>query len=288
MRGVTCSIGLAGALASPLPAIAQAGGGQNAEPTAEQLVRITSAADVQTVGPGQKFHLAFIFDIEPGWHISWKNPGEGAPSPVITINAPAGFEIGDTLWPRPTPAHDEVGELYVFETQTVLFVPVTAPAELSAADARFDASIRWAVCKQICLMGSAKRSITLPVSQSAGEPSSNKTIATYFSRLPKPLREQSGAHIDFHDGTLTITGRAEGKTAAKFFGLPVPGVTFGAASTNIEKDQFRIVVPVEIDPNNSLGQAMSLGGVVALGGDLSDPCYDFSIPVPQPSPVKDH
>ncbi len=49
--------------------------------SADHLVAVNMVTDVQRVGPGQTFHLALIFDIEPQWRIYWKNPGEGAPPP---------------------------------------------------------------------------------------------------------------------------------------------------------------------------------------------------------------
>ncbi len=95
--------------------------------TAEELVAVRTVADVVSIAPGQTFHLAVIFDIEPQWHIYWKNPGEGAPPPSLAIEVPKGFEVGEVRWPRPIAVESLIGPTYVYENQAALFVPITAP-----------------------------------------------------------------------------------------------------------------------------------------------------------------
>ena len=61
-----------------------------------------------------------------------------------------------------------------------------------------------------------------------------------------------------------------------------PGVTYHEADVTVTNDWFRVVVKVDLRPNNALGEPMVLGGLIALGEKLDDPCYDFQLQVPLP------
>src|SRR5262245_4025194 len=66
----------------------------------DQLVKVRVVADAASVSPGQTFNLAFIFDIEPGWHIYWQNPGASGGPTEVKVSGPQGFTIGKPRFPR--------------------------------------------------------------------------------------------------------------------------------------------------------------------------------------------
>lgn len=253
--------------------------------TAEQLVGVRALADVEQVGPGEVFHLAYVFDVDPKWHIYWRNPGEGAMPPTITVKAPRGFQVGPVRWPRPQAIASPIGDEYCYLNQAVLFVPITAPAQLEEGRASFEALITWAVCKDVCLLGSARRSIDLVTSSrpTGRYGASDPLLERHKRRLPEPLARIDGAGVDFAGGTLTLTGPARGRKTGRFWPVEVPGVTYDQPRMTIDGDRFRIEVKVNLNPNNALGRPMTLGGLVTLGSKLDDPCYDFELPLPAPT-----
>jgi len=250
--------------------------------TAEQLVRVRVLADVERVGPGEVFHLACVFDVEPKWHIYWRDPGTGAMPPEVTVTAPEGFRVGAIRWPRPRVMASPIGDEYGYENQVVLFVPVTAPRDLKEGRASLEALITWAVCKDVCLLGRAEHAIELATS---GRPTGRSgtpdpLIERHKRRLPKPLAKADGATVEFEGGTLTLTGPAGGCKTGRFFPVEGPGVTYEPPRVAIHGDRFHVDVKVNVNPNNALGQPMTIGGLVALGSKLDDPCYHFELPVP--------
>src|SRR5437016_12511754 len=54
-----------------------------------------------SVPPGKKFLLGVHFVLERGWHIYWTNPGDSGQPPVFKWQMPAGFNVGEIMWPRP-------------------------------------------------------------------------------------------------------------------------------------------------------------------------------------------
>lgn len=246
----------------------------------EELVSVRALADVERIGPGQAFHLAVVFDIEPKWHIYWKNPGEGAMPPRVRIDAPDGFRVGSPLWPRPVAERTPIGLDYCYFDQAVLFVPVTAPDTLAGGSVTFALDVDWAVCRDVCKLGSARRGVVI---EAAAEPQAPRgepdpLLAAFRNRLPAPLKEAGGGSCLFDGRTLTLSGPAGAAGTAAFFPDPSPGVTFGEPQVEITGGRFRVRVPVELNPANALGQPMTLGGLVALGDGPDDRCYDFLLP----------
>ncbi len=251
--------------------------------TAEELVAVRTVVDVATIARGQTFHLAVIFDIEPQWHMYWKNPGEGAPPPALTIEVPKGFEVGDVRWPRPIVVQSPIGPTYVYENQAALFVPITAPDDLMDGSVTIQTEIRWAVCKAVCLLGRGRWSVDVrtigagsqadPVPVSAADP----VLAKLKKRLPEPLAKAAGGSADFDGTMLTITGPAMGRAVLTFFPGAAPGVSYGDPHVTIEADRFRVEVAVQINRRNTLGKRVVLSGLVALGPEGDDPSYDFKV-----------
>ncbi len=251
--------------------------------TAEELVAVRTVADVASIGPGQTFHLAVIFDIEPQWHMYWKNPGEGAPPPALAIEVPKGFEVGEVRWPRPIVVQSPIGPTYVYENQAALFVPITAPDDLMDGSATIRTDIRWAVCKAVCLLGRGRRSVdvTTVSAESQTDPvpvsAPDRVLTRLKKRLPEPLAKAPGGSADFDGTMLTITGPAMGRAVLTFFPGATPGVSYGDPDLTIEADRFRVEVAVEINRRNTLGKRVVLSGLVALGPDGDDPSYDFEV-----------
>jgi DsbC/DsbD-like thiol-disulfide interchange protein len=55
-------------------------------------------ADPQTTGS----MLAGVhFQLEPGWHIYWINPGDSGQPPAFYWTLPLGATAGEVQWPRP-------------------------------------------------------------------------------------------------------------------------------------------------------------------------------------------
>src|SRR5262249_38644608 len=151
--------------------------------------------------------------------------------------------IGKTLYPRPSVIRDDEGENYVYEGQTMLFVEVTAPAELSGGTVMFNAAVNWTVCKEVCLVGRSSQKVTLRASAYSGgcggasqigdpptgsppKPQANPSHATkfkdpaaqkYWKMLPIALKEQEGAETSFDGKVMTVKAPARGLQDGGFF-----------------------------------------------------------------------
>jgi thiol:disulfide interchange protein DsbD len=251
------------------------------------LVKIRAVTDVAQVGPGQTFHLVIVFDIEPKWHIYWKNPGEGALPPRVIVEAPPGFEVAPPRWPRPTAVESPLGPEYCYFDEVALFVPIKASPRLTDGRVTLRARVDWAVCRNVCRLGSGECSVVLQTTARATPAppaeATDPAVRKHRKRLPRAIDRVDGAAASFDGKVLTVSGPAGGRTSAAFFPDHSPGVTYKAPKIDVRADRFVVRVPVNLDPDNALGEPMVVGGLVALGRNLDDPCYDFQLPADVPS-----
>lgn len=253
--------------------------------TGEQLVKVRSVADVSELTPGTSFSLAFVFDIDPGWHIYWKNSGDSGAPTEIKVTGPVGYTISSVQFPRPTAFEEPEGTVYGYADRTVLFVDVTVPPDVKAGpSAMFRAEIGWLVCKDICLMGRASQVITVPDSAGNAPASGHDSdIAKFKARLPKMIRNgENAAEIRVAEDALIITAPAQDAKSVQFFPLDTPGVTYAKSVTSTADGKLTVRVPIEVNPNNARGKPIVLGGLIGLGTSPDEPCYEFSHPLSTP------
>lgn len=250
--------------------------------TAERLTKVELVLDSdRAVMPGETIHLAVIFSIEPGWHLYWKNPGEGAPPPNVNVELPEGFEVGETRWPRPITIPSPVGDMYCYEGEFALFIPVTAPDNLDDGEATLTVNANWAVCdKDLCLFGDTTREMSLQTTSSTvrtleARPIPPK-IAKHRPRLPQKLSDGS---VQLRGQALHVQVPANDHDDATFYPHDSAGVTYSEPTITRDGDHFAIVIEMETNPNNFLDGPPDVGGLIALGTEPDDPSYEFSLPL---------
>lgn len=213
---LVCACGASGPGPEPAGPPATATAAEAAPAEAAPRIDVGLVADVSRVAPGQEFVVAATFDIEPGWHIYWLNPGEtGLPTRMV-VSVPDGFEVGPLRYPGPV-RFDSPGPVtsYGYEGATMLSARVVAPDQVAGA-VEIAAEVSWLACKDACVQGSAEPSLVLEPA-TATEPSGPAHVELFERHreaLPVPWPEIEGAgHSVATRGTqqelvLTVPGTA--------------------------------------------------------------------------------
>lgn len=280
-------LGLVVLLGATVDARGQFGPTQGRQKSAEDLVAVSIRADTTRIAPGQTFHLAIVFEIEPHWHIYWVSPGASGMPTQVDIVAPEGFVVGEPLYTRPQAfgsSETLEGLTYGYEKNAVLFVPITAPVDLKKGSATFKADILYLVCKGLCLMGNVNRSLTLETDEKENHASVNvdPILARAKNRLPRTLDHLEGANAGFDGKLLTVTIPAGDAKTAMLYPIELPGITYENPKVVRKGEFFIATVEVEINPGNALGEGMKLAGVVGLGKHRDDPSYAFELSLSKP------
>ncbi len=137
---------IAGPLAAPAPA-------------AEPRVDVSFHAAKETFEPGQAMWVGVRFDIEPQWHIYWRNPGDAGMATILEWTLPPGWTASRIHWPLPRRFTDFGGlRAFGYEDQVVLLTRITPPADGSAVpvtQAPLAARVQWLACRDRCVLGEA-------------------------------------------------------------------------------------------------------------------------------------
>jgi len=148
--------------------------------------------------PGSTIRVGVLFELEPGWHVYWKNPGDSGLATEVVLAPPEGFEIGPLDWPLPE-RFVQPGDLiaYGYSDELLLAAELLVPENLGAGDHTLSASVSWLACKNECVLGSAELEQRLPASPGA-------IAAEAFSRWRQRLpRRGVGGVLPF---TVSVVG----------------------------------------------------------------------------------
>lgn len=258
---------------------AEVAGDDGAEAAAtdeDHPVTATLVADTSRLSPGKPFALAVRFQVAPGWHIYWENPGDSGLETEIAVHAPAGFASGEVRYPGPTrfaAAGDIVSFGYAGEV--MLSATVTPPAAISGEVALF-ADASWVACRDdVCLRGTATARLTLPVAtvDHPAEPAHHELWARHRQRLPVPFSELAGAsaRIGAAGGRATLTIAVDGARKLAFF----PARTTPLADrTVLETDSGPLSVTLEA------AAPATARGVVEVDTGEGALFYQLDVPIP--------
>lgn len=218
--------GSSGQAREPEPETAPGPKKRSAPGPEEELVRLTLLADVTRVAPGQQLSLAARFDIAPGWHIYWQNPGESGLATDVTFGVPPGFTIGVLRWPGPM-QFDSPGDIasYGYHELAMLSAPVTAPDEVDAAAmggaVRFSVEASWLACREVCVRGKGAAAIDLQVAteRDPGRPAHQELFDRHAAELPRSLADLEGARASWRPeaNQIRLTIAVDGATRVDYF-----------------------------------------------------------------------
>jgi len=147
-------------------------------------------AERATAAPGGAVRLAMVFDIDPGWHLYWRNPGDTGVPPTIDLTLPEGVEAGAFRWPAPERYIHAGGELldYIHEDRLTLVAPLHIDADIEPGTTlTIKADVEFLVCREACIPGWSAESVTLIVGEAEEAVSAERAIFEAFdAAAPAP------------------------------------------------------------------------------------------------------
>lgn len=229
-----------------------------------RIVTPRLVTDVAAVQPGRAFTVGVYFQIEPGWHIYWENPGDAGLPIRVTWTLPEGFRVSPLRWPTPR-RYTESGGMTAFgyQDEAMVLATVIPPASLSGESVVLEAAANWLVCKEVCLPGAAKLQLTLPIGRTEPGPEA-ELIARFARAVPQPMSRSSIRVVkvewtpqDARRGTLRL--ELAGRVAVQeFFPRRMKGAAIQHGGVKVSGRS--ILIPVELDARETIGDTVS--GVV--------------------------
>ncbi len=242
-------------------------------------------AERTALTPGRPLTVALRLQMEEGWHVYWKNPGDSGMATSIAWALPAGFSAGAIQWPHPE--RIDVGPLtnYGYEHEVLLLVELQSPAALAPdAPIAIRAKADWLVCKEICLPASVDLALALPVAGTAATADPRWEAAFAEARAQLPIETQDWrVQASRRDGELTLqlTPPAGSPRLDDLAFFPErEGLVVNAERQRFERTPTGYALHLKTPAAQSLGDARTLAGVlVARSGFGSARALAIEVPI---------
>lgn len=202
--------------------------------------------------------LAVRFQLEPGWHIYWKNPGDSGAAPKFRFDVTGG-KVGDVQWPFPHRL--PVGTLVNLGYDGEVAFPFVFTPEPSASQVELKVYLEWLVCKEECTPGFGELALRRPrhggpevvastqgdstggarAQWAAGDRTALEKQISHVPQSSEKARWMSGA-ISLEPEVLQIEWLTDNPTATAPEIFPTDGEFLKAASPTAEKipDGYRL------------------------------------------------
>ena len=157
--------------------------------------------------PGAPCQLGFLFELEPGWHIYWKNPGDSGSAPKFSIIEPTQFTPISLDWP--VPHKMPLAHLVNYGYEGTVLIPFSISSEdLSTVHGDSFALLiegEWLVCHEDCIPGTGNFQATVLLKNTITASETNNRFDGIKKPIPLPSPDYIQAQIDA--STLTVTIR---------------------------------------------------------------------------------
>ena len=249
--------------------------GISAQSPAETHANIQLVSEEKSVRPSGPFWVGFLFQLDPGWHIYWKNPGDSGEPPKIEWRLPPGFRAGAIRWPQPILLGKRSVRDYGYEGQ-VLLMTALQPHHQVPSSVEIAATVKYVVCQEICIPGKADLKLLLPVSEATNTETTgwSELFNSTRAQLPKPLPPEWKVSAVSTASNFVLTFRGGTAQEMRFFPLQ-PGVIENAApqTLDLDKNGFRLTLKKSEQLTKPVS---SLEGVIVLDQDRA---YEIAVPV---------
>jgi DsbC/DsbD-like thiol-disulfide interchange protein len=121
------------------------------------------------------------FQIQPGWHTYWRNPGDSGVPPRFDFARSENIEAVTILWPAPTKFADGAGGTSIgYQKQVVL--PLRIVAKNADKPVTLRADINYAVCEKLCIPVEARAELAFTSVASTED----SALFAALDAVPKP------------------------------------------------------------------------------------------------------
>jgi suppressor for copper-sensitivity B len=183
------------------------------------------------VGEAAEVRAGLQFQLEPGWKIYWRSPGDSGSPPKPDFSRSKNVADVEMRWPAPQ-RFFELADLQTIGYLDEAVFPLTVRVERPGEPVSLRATVDYQACEKICIPFSAELSLELP----AGE-----AMPTGFSQLIERYEERVP-----RDGGLAgievLSAGVIGAAGAQFVEVALKSpVAFGASEMFVEAPiEFRI------------------------------------------------
>jgi len=230
-------------------------------------------SESKTMSIGDELLLGLKFQLNPGWHTYWKNPGDAGEGALVTWNLPKGFKASEILWPGPETIPVEPLMTFGYEDQITLLTTISA-SNTAIFPAILKVQVSWYTCKDICVPQEANLELTIESGDKKNTLFTNE-LSSSFLGLPKKLHNKH--RVEVLDNSFFLQMELEGFTtidSAYFF-----PEEYGLSSYS-EEQIFEInknSISLQILPSEVDLQLQDFAGVLVLNSQETSEFFNIDL-----------
>jgi suppressor for copper-sensitivity B len=174
---------------------------------------------------GDATALGLEFELQPGWHVYWRNSGDAGYAPRLDFSATPAIQDARLLFPAPR-RFDLAAGMVSFGYERAVIYPIAAtiaPAPGTALD--LSARLDYLVCRDECIPHRADLTLMIPAKAASADPESAR-LAAARAALPLP----AGATPEAPRVSLRVSPAADGALELE---LSASGGTWRAAAPEL-------------------------------------------------------
>ncbi len=181
-------------------------------PVKAQHLTVEMVSAGPAIARGGTQTVGFVFSLEDGWHVYWRNAGFAGYPPKVHWTLPKSITAGELLYPAPERLPLDTAADYGYEGSATYPVVMNADGDAQpdkAGNVHLGAKLDWLVCKQVCVPGKADLGLDLKL-EAAGTAVAKDgervgPIASALMHLPLPLRPGFKAHAVTSGNQIALT-----------------------------------------------------------------------------------
>ncbi|KAA0238085.1 MAG: hypothetical protein EDM74_07750 [Armatimonadetes bacterium] len=200
-----------------------------------------------TVAPGEAFWVGVRFRIEPQWHIYWLNPGDSGIPTTLQWELPPGFAAGPIEWPTPLAFRSSGITSYGYANDVILLTKITVAADAAIGRSELAANVGWLICKENCMVGSAKVSRRVEVAEKTGPKGpESRWLESVAEKLPVSGKVAAGFTEDPTSISLDFRGVPDPAeiVSVKFFSQTSQVIDYsGEQKMTVREGEVQVSIP---------------------------------------------
>src|ERR1700761_8531067 len=137
-------------------------GSARADDFASDWGRTDQGAVRLVVSPGKDgaLRLGLDFQLQPGWKIYWRSPGDAGLPPTVAWAGSENAQVGDFAWPVPDRFELSGLETFGYEGDIVLPATITVPRPGEAVHLK--AAVDFLPCRELCVPNDVTLDLAVP------------------------------------------------------------------------------------------------------------------------------
>lgn len=136
---------------------------------ASEPLKIELISEQDSISPEKAFKVGLVLNIQQGYHVYWKNPGEFGFPLNITWQLPEGFSVSNTEWTNPY-VYSEQMTIFAYEKEAMIIATIIPSKDVPLNEkVPIGVKVNWLACADDCVSGSSSEEIKLLVKEESGK-----------------------------------------------------------------------------------------------------------------------